>query len=344
VQEVVHKDINDIEKETTHRIEELEKKLLTQIQQASTAVSSGSTAAGVPQNHAEYEAKLAQYKKRYEEADAERKKIGEEAFLKMKEEQKLFQSELMRKMEEERTALLERELEKSKQQGIDVYRNIMGLMMQLAIPAEVQTSLLQTLKISFSIDDSEHALVERSVQVSAYINAVRSLWQTGNPSSEDIGHLKNLQQFFKISDEEHSSITKGVKKELCLADESAVILVIDDDSSIRRYVEHILRKTYLNVITVESAEAAIPEIEKASPALIISDINLGAGVMSGFTFYEKIMAGTYGEKVKSVPFVLMSSLQDEFFVKSAKQLGIKAYLPKPFTRESMETVVKKLLS
>jgi YesN/AraC family two-component response regulator len=67
-------------------------------------------------------------------------------------------------------------------------------------------------------------------------------------------------------------------------------------------------------------------------------------MMSGFSFYEKIIAGTYGEGLKSVAYVLMSSMEDEFFVRSAKQMGVKAYLAKPFTRESLETMVKNALA
>lgn len=326
-QEVAHKDLTAIEKETAKRIEELEKRLIAQIQKVAPGTSSTATTT---------EAEMIQ-------AETERKKIQEEAFLKMKEEQKRTQEELIQNMEEERNTLLEREREKAKQQEIDAYRMLMKLMIQLAVPAEMQTSLLQSLRISFSINDAEHVEVERSVQVSAYIDAVRALWQTGKPTEEDSVHLKNLQQFFKISDDEHISITKQVKKELGLPDETAVIVIIDDDVSIRKYVEHILKKTYLNVITVESAESALKEIENISPSLIISDVNLGAGVMSGFTFYEKITAGTYGDKLKSVAFVLMSSMEGEFFVRSAKQLGVKAYLPKPFTKESMEATIKQAL-
>ncbi len=343
VKEVAHKDISAIEKDTSRRIEELEKKLLAQIQQA-TFVPAGGIVAGAEQTRGEYEAKLQQYKKQYEEAESERKKIQDEAFLKMNEEQKRAQEELVQQMEEERNTLLEREREKAKHQELDAYRTMMKLMMQLAVPAEMQSSLLQSLKISFSINDADHIEAERSVQVSAYIDAVRTLWQSGNPLEEDFVHLKNLQQFFKITDDEHASITKRVKKELGMPDETAVIVVIDDDPSIRKYVEHILKKTYLTVITATTAETALKEIEKATPSLIISDVNLGAGVMSGFTFYEKIAAGTYGDKLKSVAYVLMSSLEDEFFVRSAKQIGVKAYLPKPFTRESLEAVVKSALA
>jgi CheY-like chemotaxis protein len=326
-QEIAHNDLTAIEKDTVKRIEELEKRLIAQIQKVAPGTSSAGTATGTE----------------IVQAEAERKIIQEEAFLKMKEEQKRAQEELIQQMEEERNTLLEREREKAKQQEIDAYRTLMKLMIQLAVPAEMQTSLLQSLKISFSISDTEHMEAERSVQVGAYVDAVKSLWQNGKPSEEDSVHLKNLQQFFKISDDEHISITKQVKKELGLPDETAIIVVIDDDASIRKYVEHILRKTYLNVITTTSAEDALTEMKNVSPSLIISDVNLGAGVMSGFTFYEKIASGTYGDKLKSVAFVLMSAIEGEFFVRSAKQLGVKAFLPKPFTKESLEATIKHAL-
>jgi CheY-like chemotaxis protein len=340
VQEVAHKDITAIEKDTARKIEDLERRLIAQFQQTMPGISSIGTTASVDSIRAEYEAKLQQYKI----AEEERKKIQDEAFLKMKEEQKRAEDKLMHQMEEEREALLEHEREKTKQQELDSYRTLMKLMMQLAVPAEVQSSLLQSLKISFSISDTEHMETERSVQVSAYVDAVSKLWQSGNPPDEDLMHLKNLQQFFKISDDEHVSITKRVKKELGMPDETAIIVVIDDDPSIRKYVDHILKKTYKTVITAATAETALPEIQKIAPSLIISDVNLGVGMMSGFSFYEKIVAGTYGEKLKSVAFVLMSSLEDDFFVRSAKQMGVKAYLAKPFTRESLEAIVKNALA
>ena len=340
VQEVAHNDITAIEKDTARRIEELEKRLIARIHQTAPDTPSGGIASGAESVRAEYETKLQQYKI----AEEERKKIQEEAFLKMREEQKRAQDELMHQMEEERDTLFERERVKSQQQGLEAYRTLMKFMMQLAVPAEVQSSLLQSLKISFSISDTEHMEAERSVQVSAYVDAARSLWQGGIPSEEDIVHLKNLQYFFKISDDEHASITKRIKKELGMPDDTAVIVVIDDDPSIRKYVDHILKKTYHTVITAATAESALPEIQKVAPSLIISDVNLGVGMMSGFSFYEKIIAGTYGDVLKSVPFMLMSSLEDEFFVRSAKQMGVKAYLAKPFTRESLEATVKNALA
>jgi CheY-like chemotaxis protein len=340
-QEVTHKDIAAIEREAARRIDELEKKMIARIQQVTATGTTASSATAIEQARVEYEQKLQQYRKQAEEAEEERKKIQEEAFLKMKEEQKRSQSEFVRRMEEERDALVEREKEKAKQREIESYRTIMKLMMQFAAPAEIQSSILQSLKISFSISDGEHMEIERTVQVSAYIDAVRTLWRREvKPTDEDLAHLKNLQGFFRISDEEHASIVQGVKAELGLPDEIAVIVVIDDDPSIRTYAEHLLKKSHRTVLTAANAESVVADLQKSPPALIICDVNLGAGMMSGFTFYEKIIAGAFGERLKSVPYVLMSSLVDEFFVKTAKQLGVKAYMPKPFTREKLDAAIK----
>ncbi|HVN47383.1 MAG TPA: response regulator [Bacteroidota bacterium] len=324
VRDVTVGDISTIEKETAQRTEVLEKKLLEKLQQSAQLPNKATS-------------------EQLADVETERRKIQEEAFNKLKQEQQRTQAELVQRMEDERTAAIGREQSKAKQRELEAYHSLMKMMMQLAIPSEWQTSILQSLKISFSISDAEHMTAEREVQVNAYIEAVRTLWTNGKPTEEDFEQLKRLQQFFHITDEEHADMTKRMKKELGLADETAVIAVIDDDLSIRKYVEHILRKTYHTVIVAASAESILPELAKVTPNLIISDINLGTGVMSGFSFYEKIKAGTYGDALKNIPFVLMSSLEDDFFIKTAKQMGVRAYMSKPFTRESLEALVQKTL-
>lgn len=135
------------------------------------------------------------------------------------------------------------------------------------------------------------------------IEAVKAAWNKGEHSREDEVHLQNLRDLYSISEGEDREITKRVKKSMGLPDETAVIAVIDDDPTIRKYVEHILAKTYKTVLTFESAEQAVPHLQSVSPSLVLCDLNLGHGLMSGFTFYEKTVAGAYGDNLKSVPFV-----------------------------------------
>ena len=330
------KDISKIETDTTRQIEELEHRLLQQIQKQSATRPDSSSIETI---RAEYEKKISQY----ETLESQRKKIEDEAFAKMKEEHRRAQEQLVHRMDEERKALLEREHEKSKQTSLDAYRALMTLMMEIAVPSELQAPLLHSLKISFSLTDEEHAFAERDVRVRTYIETIRRLYQLPQQSEEDFAHLKNLRKLFGITDEEHRKLVKRVKKELGLPDETAVILIIDDDPAIRKFVEHVLRRTYQTVLSAETAEAALSEIQTTPPSLVLCDINLGIGVMSGFSFCEKIRAGELGAQIKSLPMIFMSSMVDEFFIKSAKQLGVKEFLPKPFSRESLEAVVKSTL-
>ena len=330
------KDLSKIETDTTRQIAELEQRLLQQIKKQT----------GAKEDILPGETVLAEYKKRisqYESAEDQRKKIEDEAFAKMKEEHRRSQEQLVKRMDEERKTLLEREHEKAKQTSFDAYRALMTLMMEIAVPSEFQSPIMKSLKISFSLTDAEHTMLERDVRVRTYIETVRRLYQMPKQSEEDFAHLKNLRTLFGITDAEHAELVKRVKKELGLPDETAVILIIDDDPAIRKFVEHVLRRTYKTVLSAETAEAALLTIQSTPPSLVLCDINLGISVMSGFTFCEKIRSGEAGAQLKSLPIIFMSSMVDEFFIKSAKQLSVKEFLPKPFSRESLETVVKNNL-
>ncbi|HEY6951610.1 MAG TPA: response regulator, partial [Bacteroidota bacterium] len=85
-------------------------------------------------------------------------------------------------------------------------------------------------------------------------------------------------------------------------------------------------------------------MSRNKPSLIVCDVNLSSPEISGFTFCERLKEGSYGESLKDTPFVIMSAVADDFFIKAARQLGSKAYLPKPFTREKLETVVRSALA
>ncbi|MBP8975874.1 MAG: response regulator [Bacteroidetes bacterium] len=341
VKQETNKDLSAIENETLQRIAELEKRLLATMTAPSQLASVEMSTKKLKE---EYETKLQAYKKQYEEAEAERKKIQEEAFARMKEEQQRTQEQLIQKFEEERRLIIEREREKEKQHSLDVYKSIMTLLMEMHVSGDIQSPILQSLKISLGVSDTEHMTIEREVQVRAYIEAVRLLYQAPQQTEEDQLHLKNLRGLFHINDDEHLSIVKRITKELGLPDETAVIIAIDDDPAIRMYIDHILKRTYKTVITSVNAESAIAEIQKTPPSLIISDVNLGTGVMSGFTFFEKIRNGEYGESLKNLPLILISSMEDEFFLRSARQLKVKTYITKPFTKEQLETAVKEALA
>ncbi|MBI5216373.1 MAG: response regulator [Ignavibacteriae bacterium] len=330
-----------MEEELQRRIQEL-KAVATPSAQTTIPPLSSLQQVQISTNPAFIRSKEQQEKELQERLITERKRIQEEMTLRMQEEHKRVQEELTEHLKNEHKNELRREVEKVRQQALIAYRYALISLMQYKIPTDIRQVITETMRSPLSITDEEHRELERSAQVDAYIQAIRAMLSKGVPTQEDTTVLGSLQQLYSISQEEHKSLTKRVKKELGLPDETAVILAIDDDPPVLEFIAHILKQTYLNVHTAESVPVAEQQLETITPNLILCDVALpGVG---GFTFYENIQKGMYSEKLKEVPFVFASVLGDQYLINAAKQLGAKAYLVKPFTRETLESTVKQALA
>jgi CheY-like chemotaxis protein len=81
----------------------------------------------------------------------------------------------------------------------------------------------------------------------------------------------------------------------------------------------------------QSGTAEIPDI-------ILLDLNMP--IMDGFGFIQAFQALTFPHK-ENVLIVVVTSSDDPSDVKLARSLGIKYYLPKPLTRESVQLVIQQ---
>jgi CheY-like chemotaxis protein len=266
----------------------------------------------------------------------------EEMIKKLNEEHQKAREELLRQMEEERATLITREQLKAKERGAAAYEMLIILMMQFEVTPTIQEALLQRIREEFGIDDSEHTKATRGAHMHTYVTAVKAAWEKGKASQEDVQVLLNLKNLFQISDDEERDIVKKVKKDLGLPDESAVILVVDDDPAILKFVEHTLKHSYQTILIAHGVEEAVSLTRDIVPALILSDVQMPG--IGGFSFYEKIQNGDYDEGLKNIPFLLMSALTDDYFIKTAKQLGVKSYVTKPFSREQLLEIVRQTLA
>ena len=345
-QQIVRSEMSSLEMTVKKNLEDLETRLADQVQQIVGRPGDGPSRGSMSPDQVRefYQSKIDLMRRHYEDARMSRRVILQDTYAKLMKENERAREELVQRMNEERGALLKREAEKTRQLSLDAYRSLLTSMEELQIQQPYHETLLQALRIPFSITDEEHRDLKRKVQFARYASVLRGVWEKGKPTEEDLVSLKSLQSLYQLSDEEHSSLTKSVKKELGLPDEDAVILVLDDDPVLQKFLVHILRQTYRTVLTAKNVDEAVAEAKQGHPSLILSDLHLGPESISGVTFYEKIQQNEYGESLKGIPFVLMSALRDEFFVKSAKGLGIKTFLPKPFTKHELEAAVKEALS
>ncbi|TAK59349.1 MAG: response regulator, partial [Bacteroidetes bacterium] len=199
-----------------------------------------------------------------------------------------------------------------------------------------------TMRATLMLTEEEHLEVERAARADAYTQEVRDiLGQQPQTTSYDEA-LSKLKSLYSISEDEHKILVRKVKRDLGMPDETAVILVVDDEPAMLSATALLLEETYTSVLTADSVEKAGAVLHQQTPDVILSDVGLpGTG---GFTFFENIQQGVYGEAVKSVPFVFVSGMGDQYFIKSAKQLGAKAYLVKPYTKEELEKTVMEALA
>lgn len=119
---------------------------------------------------------------------------------------------------------------------------------------------------------------------------------------------------------------------------SASILVVEDDIAMRDGIREILELAGYTVSVASNGKEALELLEKAPPALIISDIMMPE--MDGYRFYERVREDT---KWLAVPFVFLTAKGEPADVLRGKSMGVDDYLVKPFEAEELLVVVRSKL-
>ena len=114
------------------------------------------------------------------------------------------------------------------------------------------------------------------------------------------------------------------------------ILIVDDDESIRQFIEMALTDRGYEVSTAEHGRAALERIAAGAPDLILLDMRMP--VMDGWAFAQAYRAAP----APHAPVVVLTAARDA--EQSALQIVADAYLPKPFDLRSLHEVVAAFLT
>jgi len=117
------------------------------------------------------------------------------------------------------------------------------------------------------------------------------------------------------------------------------ILFIDDESSWLEVIKLSLKGGPYKIITAEGGEAALKTLHDRTPDLIMSDVRMPE--INGFDLFEKIKQDP---RLKSVPYVFMSSIDDFDAKRTAKSLGADGYIEKPFESDKMVSIISGFLT
>jgi CheY-like chemotaxis protein len=121
-------------------------------------------------------------------------------------------------------------------------------------------------------------------------------------------------------------------------EENRNVLVIEDDKIMGQMVAQILDDVGFEVVTASNGRVAFEKLQQHPIDFIVLDILLPE--MDGFEIYSKLQAKP---DTKDIPVLIITAWADEHHIEKASQLGIRHFLPKPFTEDELLNEIFSLL-
>lgn len=118
--------------------------------------------------------------------------------------------------------------------------------------------------------------------------------------------------------------------------ETADVLIVDDDSDLRRALCLLLEKSY-SVAQAADGKEALRFLESQRPRLVLLDIT-----MPGMSGIEVLRAARALDKTLRI--VMVTSHQEIELARKALDLGAVSYVTKPFDADFIRAEVARLLS
>ena len=123
------------------------------------------------------------------------------------------------------------------------------------------------------------------------------------------------------------------------ADPNMKILVVDDMSTMRRIVKNILKQLgFNNLEEAENGQEALTKLKADTYGFVVSDWNMP--IMMGIDMLRAIRAD---EKLKKIPVLMVTAEAQKENLMEAVQAGVSNYVVKPFTAETMQEKINKIL-
>jgi len=115
------------------------------------------------------------------------------------------------------------------------------------------------------------------------------------------------------------------------------ILIVDDYKTMLRIIENLLKQLgFKNVHQAIDGSSALKVLREQAIGLVISDWNMQP--MTGLQLLKEVRAD---DKLKTIPFVMITAESKTENVVAAKEAGVNNYIVKPF---NAETLKQKLVS
>src|SRR6266542_3075883 len=114
------------------------------------------------------------------------------------------------------------------------------------------------------------------------------------------------------------------------------ILIIDDDTSLRRVLEFNLQEEGYDVVTAQDGEQGLVRFDEQQPDMVITDLK-----MPGISGFEVLAA--VKKRAPQIPVLVITAFGAVETAVGAMKLGAYDYITKPFNRDELRLTVRKAL-
>ena len=113
--------------------------------------------------------------------------------------------------------------------------------------------------------------------------------------------------------------------------------MVDDSEVIRELICVNLELEGFEVCTAENGQDALDRIEQIRPDLVTLDVVMPR--LDGFETAARLRAN---DTTRHIPLVMVSAAAQESDLKRGREIGVNAYVTKPFQPEELVQVVRQL--
>ena len=119
--------------------------------------------------------------------------------------------------------------------------------------------------------------------------------------------------------------------------ERPLVVIVDDDQSLRNATRDLLKAAGFSTATFEDAESFLGSASRASAACVVADMRMPR--MTGLELYQELVASGHG-----IPTVIITAHPEEPTQARAREAGITCYLSKPFAPDDLLECVGEALA
>src|SRR3984957_3681601 len=117
------------------------------------------------------------------------------------------------------------------------------------------------------------------------------------------------------------------------------VLIVDDYKTMLRIIENLLKQLgFKNVHQATDGSGALKLLREAPFGLVISDWNMQP--MTGLQLLKEVRAD---EKLKPLPFIMITAESKTENVVAAKAAGVSNYIIKPFNADTLKKKIESVL-